>query len=75
VYNNFMSPRHFSRAMNPRMARQEDEGLANAFTSFTSLIGLGKYFTSNPVVEMSNNTIVDPAAGRDQKINHSSLYN
>jgi hypothetical protein len=61
--------------MNPRMARQEDEGLAHVFTSFTSLIGLGKYFTSDPVVEMSNNPIADPAAGGDQKINHSSLYN
>ena len=64
-----------SRMLYPQMAKREDEGLANAFTSFTSLIGLGKYFTSNPVVEMSNNPIVDTAAGRDQKINHSSLYN
>jgi len=70
-----MSPRHMSRMLYPNAARREDEGLANAFTSFTSLIGLGKYFTSNPVVEMSNNPIVDPAAGRDQKTNHSSLYN
>jgi hypothetical protein len=61
--------------MNPRMARQEDEGLANAFTSFTVAIGLGRYFSTDPVVEMSNKIIVDPAAGGDQKINHSSLYN
>ncbi len=70
-----MSPRHFSRMMNPQMARKEDEGLANAFTSFTVAIGLGRYFSPNPVVAMSNKTIEDPATGGDQKINHSSLYN
>ena len=69
-----MSPRHFSRMLNPQMAKQEDEGLANAFTSFTVLIGLGRYFSANPVVEMSNSIIEDPAVAGDQKINHSSLY-
>jgi hypothetical protein len=61
--------------MNPQMAKKEDEGLAQAFTSFTVAIGLGRYFSPNPVVAMSNKTIEDPAAGGDQKINHSSLYN
>jgi hypothetical protein len=64
-----------SRMLYPNAARREDEGLANAFTSFTSLIGLGKYFSPDPVVAMSNKTIEDPEAGRDQKTNHSSLYN
>jgi hypothetical protein len=70
-----MSPRHFSRMLNPQMARQEDKGLEQVFTSFTVAIGLGRYFSPNPVVAMSNKTIEDPEAGRDQKINHSSLYN
>ena len=69
-----MSPRHFSRMMNPNMARKEDEGLANAFTSFTVAIGLGRYFSHDPVVEMSNSIIEDPAVAGDQKINHSSFY-
>lgn len=69
-----MSPRHFSRMLNPQMARKEDEGLANAFTSFTSAIGLGKYFSSSPAVEMINNPIEDPAKAGDQKIDHSNLY-
>lgn len=70
-----MSPRHFSRMLNPQMARQEDQGLANAFTSFTVAIGLGRYFTPSPVAEISDNTIVDPALAGDQKTNHSTLYN
>lgn len=74
VYNNLMSPRHFSRMLNPNMARQEDEGLANAFTSFTVAIGLGRYFSPDPVVEMSNSIIEDPAVAGYQKINHSSFY-
>lgn len=74
VYNNLMSPRHFSRMLNPQMAKREDEGLANAFTTFTSLIGLGRYFSTNPAVPMSNNPIEDPAKAGDQKINHSSFY-
>lgn len=61
--------------LNPQMARQEDKGLEQVFTSFTVAIGLGRYFSPNPVVAMSNKTIEDPEAGRDQKINHSSLYN
>jgi hypothetical protein len=69
-----MSPRHFSRMMNPQMARREDEGLANAFTSFTVAIGLGRYFSTSPVAEISDNTIVDPAKAGDQKINHSTFY-
>lgn len=69
-----MSPRHFSRMLNPKMARQQDQDLANAFTSFTVAIGLGKYFTESPAVAMSNNPIEDPAAGGDQKVNHSNLY-
>jgi len=64
-----------SRMLYPQMAKREDEGLANAFTSFTVAIGLGRYFSPDPVVAMSNKTIEDPEAGRDQKINHSSLYN
>ena len=64
-----------SRMLYPNMARQEDKGLEQVFTSFTVLIGLGKYFSPDPVVAMSNKTIEDPEAGRDQKINHSSLYN
>jgi len=60
--------------MNPQMARREDEGLSNAFTSFTVAIGLGRYFTSSPVAEMSNNPIEDPAKAGDQKINHSTFY-
>lgn len=74
VYNNLMSPRHFSRMLNPQMAKQEDEGLANAFTSFTVLIGLGRYFSTDPAVLISNNPIEDPAVAGDQKINHSSFY-
>jgi len=69
-----MSPRHFSRMMNPQMARQEDEGLANVFTTFTVAIGLGRYFTSSPAVQMINSPIEDPAEAGDQKINHSSFY-
>jgi len=64
-----------SRMLYPNMARQEDKGLEQVFTSFTVLIGLGKYFSPDPVVAMSNKTIEDPEAGGDQKINHSSLYN
>ncbi len=60
--------------MNPQMAKKEDEGLAWAFTSFTVAIGLGRYFTSSPATEMSNNPIEDPAKAGDQKINHSSFY-
>jgi len=60
--------------MNPRMARQEDEGLAYAFTSFTVAIGLGRYFSPSPAVQMINNPIEDPAVAGDQKINHSNLY-
>jgi hypothetical protein len=63
-----------SRMMYPQMARQEDKGLEHAFTSFTVLIGLGKYFTPSPVVQMSNSPIEDPAKTGDQKINHSTLY-
>ena len=70
-----MSPRHMSRMLYPNMARQEDKGLEQVFTSFTVLIGLGKYFSPDPVVAMSNKTIEDPEAGGDQKTNHSSLYN
>ena len=70
-----MSPRHFARLnQSSKQIHEEHDGLANAFTSFTSLIGLGRYFTSDPVVEMSNNTIADPAKAGDQKINHSSFY-
>jgi hypothetical protein len=58
----------------PQMAKKEDEGLANAFTSFTVAIGLGRYFAQSPVVEISDNTIVDPAKAGDQKINHSTFY-
>jgi len=64
-----------SRMLYPKMAKQEDKGLEQVFTSFTVLIGLGRYFSPDPVVAMSNKTIEDPEAGRDQKINHSSLYN
>jgi hypothetical protein len=60
--------------MNPQMAKQEDEGLANVFTSFTVAIGLGRYFTSSPAVQMINSPIEDPAKAGDQKINHSSFY-
>lgn len=69
-----MSPRHFARYQNPRMARLEDDGLAQVFTTFTSLIGLGRYFSNSPAVEMSNSPIEDPAKAGDQKIDHSSLY-
>lgn len=69
-----MSPRHFSRMMNPRLAKEEDNGLAQVFTTFTSLIGLGRYFSQSPAVEMSNSPIEDPAKAGDQKINHSSFY-
>jgi hypothetical protein len=69
-----MSPRHFSRMMNPQMAKQEDEGLAQVFTTFTVAIGLGRYFTSSPAVQMINSPIEDPAKAGDQKINHSSFY-
>jgi hypothetical protein len=34
--------------LNPNAARKEDEGLANAFTSFTVALGLGKYFSPDP---------------------------
>lgn len=74
VYNVSMSPRHFSRMMNPRLAKEEDDGLAQVFTTFTSLIGLGRYFSQSPAVEMSNSPIEDPAKAGDQKINHSSFY-
>jgi len=60
--------------MNPQMARQEDKGLEQMFTSFTVAIGLGRYFSPSPVVEISDNTIVDPAKAGDQKTNHSTLY-
>jgi hypothetical protein len=60
--------------MNPQMARQEDKGLEQMFTSFTVAIGLGRYFTSSPATEMSNNPIEDPALAGDQKINHSTFY-
>jgi len=60
--------------LNPKAARQEDQDLANAFTSFTSLIGLGKYFSTDPVLEMSNSPIEDPDLAGDQKTNHSNLY-
>jgi hypothetical protein len=74
VYNNHMSPRHFSRMMNPKMAKQEDESLANAFTSFTVAIGLGRYFSPSPAAQMINSPIEDPAKAGDQKIDHSSFY-
>ncbi len=60
--------------MNPQMAKQEDEALAQAFTSFTVAIGLGRYFTSSPAVQMINSPIEDPAKAGDQKINHGSFY-
>lgn len=69
-----MSPRHISRMLYPEMAKREDEGLANAFTSFTVAIGLGKYFSQSSAVQMSNNPIEDPAKAGDQKIDHSSFY-
>ena len=69
-----MSPRHFSRMLNQKAARQEDEGLAQAFTSFTSLIGLGKYFSTDPVLEMNNSITKDAEIPGDEKTNHSSLY-
>jgi hypothetical protein len=74
VYNKYMSPRHFSRMLNPQAARREDEGLVTVFTSFTSAIGLGKYFSISPGLPMSNNPIEDPAVAGDQKIDHSTLY-
>lgn len=69
-----MSPRHMSRMLYPQMARQEDKGLAQAFTSFTSLIGLGKYFSNDPVLEMNNSITKDAEISGDEKTNHSSLY-
>jgi len=70
-----MSPRHFARLnQSSKQIHDEHDGLAQAFTSFTVAIGLGKYFTESPAVAMSNNPIEDPAAGGDQKINHSNLY-
>jgi len=69
-----MSPRHFSRMLNPKAARQEDESLAQAFNSFTSLIGLGKYFSNDPVLEMNNSITKDAEISGDKKTNHSSLY-
>jgi hypothetical protein len=70
-----MSPRHFARLnQSSKQIHDEHNGLAQAFTSFTVAIGLGRYFSTDPVAEMSNKIIVDPAAGGDQKINHSNLY-
>jgi hypothetical protein len=70
-----MSPRHFARMnQSPKQRQEEHEGLANVFTSFTSLIGLGKYFSQSPAVAISNNPIEDPAKAGDQKTNHSNLY-
>jgi hypothetical protein len=63
-----------SRMLYPQMARQEDKGLEQVFTSFTAAIGLGRYFSPSPVAEMSNNPIEDPAKAGDQKIDHSSFY-
>jgi hypothetical protein len=60
--------------MNPQMARKEDKGLEQMFTSFTVAIGLGRYFSPSPVAEIFDNTIVDPAKAGDQKINHSTFY-
>jgi hypothetical protein len=74
VYNKDMSPRHMSRMMYPQMARKEDKGLEQAFTSFTVAIGLGRYFSPSPAVGMSNNPIEDPAEAGDKKIDHSSFY-
>lgn len=69
-----MSPRHFSRQAYPRMARLEDEGLTQVFTTFTSIIGLGRYFSNNPAPTMSNSIIEDPDLAGDHKVDHSSLY-
>jgi len=63
-----------SRMLYPKMAKQEDKGLEQVFTSFTVAIGLGRYFTSSPAVQMINSPIEDPAEAGDQKINHSSFY-
>lgn len=69
-----MSPRHFSRQAYPRMAKLEDEGLAQVFTTFTSIIGLGRYFSTNPASKMSNSIIEDTDVAGDHKVDHSSLY-
>jgi hypothetical protein len=70
-----MSPRHFARLnQSSKQIHAEHEGLANAFTSFTVAIGLGRYFSPFPAVQMTNNLIEDPAKAGDQKINHSSFY-
>ena len=63
-----------SRMMYPQMAKQEDKGLEQVFTSFTVAIGLGRYFTSSPAAQMTNSPIEDPAEAGDQKINHGSFY-
>jgi hypothetical protein len=52
----------------------EHEGLAQAFTSFTVAIGLGRYFSTSPAVQMVNSPIEDPAKAGDQKTDHSNLY-
>lgn len=70
-----MSPRHFSRMnQSSKQIHAEHEGLAQAFTSFTVAIGLGKYFSQSPAVAISNNPIEDPAKAGDQKTDHSNLY-
>jgi len=70
-----MSPRHFARLnQSSKQIHDEHDGLANAFTSFTVAIGLGRYFSPSPAVQMINNPIEDPAVAGDQKIDHSNLY-
>jgi hypothetical protein len=70
-----MSPRHFARLnQSSKQIHAEHDGLAQAFSSFTSLIGLGRYFSTDPVPEMNNSITKDPKIPGDQKTNHSSLY-
>lgn len=43
-----MSPRHFAKHQNDNFRKEHDNGLHNAFTAFTKVIGLGKFFSFIP---------------------------
>ena len=42
-------PRHFYRMNFPNRAKDHDTSLSNAFTAFTHMIGLSKYFSFTPL--------------------------
>lgn len=53
--------------LNPKAAQQEHEGLANAFTSFTVALGLGKFFSPDP----AENSLPAEKAGDSKYIDNT----